>query len=63
MREMEKTQGKNWVTTKDKRSDIPFVRTASVGGWKTNLQAEAVAEDRSQMGKHHGTVGVRPGDA
>ena len=50
MREMEKTQGKNWVTTRDKRSDIPFVRTASVGGWKTNLQEESVAKIEARWG-------------
>jgi hypothetical protein len=50
MREMEKTQGKDWVTTKDKRSDIPFVRTASVGGWKTNLQTEPVAKIEARWG-------------
>jgi hypothetical protein len=50
MREMEKTQGKNWVTTKDKRSDLPFVRTASVGGWKTNLQTEPVAKIEARWG-------------
>jgi Sulfotransferase domain len=50
MREMEKTQGKSWVTTKDKRSDIPFVRTASVGGWKSNLQTEPVAKIEARWG-------------
>jgi hypothetical protein len=50
MREMEKAEGKNWVTTKDKRSDIPFIRTASVGGWKSNLQAESVAKIEARWG-------------
>jgi hypothetical protein len=50
MREMEKTQGKDWVTTKNKRSDIPFIRTASAGGWKTNMQAESVAKIESTWG-------------
>lgn len=50
MREMEKAQGKDWVTTKDKRSDIPFVRTASAGGWKTNLPSEAVAKIEARWG-------------
>jgi hypothetical protein len=50
MREMEKTQGKDWVTTKNKRSDIPFIRTASVGGWKTNLGTESVAKIESTWG-------------
>jgi hypothetical protein len=50
MREMEKTQGKDWVSTKNKRSDIPFIRTASVGGWKTNLGTESVAKIESTWG-------------
>lgn len=50
MREMEKTQGKDWVTTKDKRNDIPFVRTASVGGWRTKLGTESVAKIESTWG-------------
>jgi hypothetical protein len=50
MREMEKTQGKDWVTTKDKRSDIPFVRTASAGGWKTKLPRESVAKIEAKWG-------------
>ena len=50
MREMEKTQGKEWVSTKDKRSDIPFIRTASAGGWKSKLRPESVAEIESAWG-------------
>jgi len=52
MREMEKTQTKDWGSTKykKKRSDIPFVRTASVGGWKTNLRTELVAKIEAAWG-------------
>lgn len=50
MREMEKTQSNDWVTTKNKRSDIPFVRTASVGGWKTNLRTEYAAKIEARWG-------------
>lgn len=50
MREMEKTQSKNWVTTRNKRDDIPFVRTAIAGGWKNTLPAESVAEIESAWG-------------
>jgi hypothetical protein len=57
MREMEKTQGKDWVTTKDKRNDIPFVRTASVGGWKTKLGTESVAKIESRWGHIMAQVG------
>jgi hypothetical protein len=50
MRELEKTEGKDWVSTKDKRSDIPFVRTATAGGWKTKLPPEAVADIEAAWG-------------
>jgi hypothetical protein len=50
MREMERTQGKDWVSTKDKRSDIPFIRTASAGGWRSKLQRESVAQIESAWG-------------
>lgn len=50
MREMEKTQGKDWVSTKNKRDDIPFVRTAIAGGWRSKLRAESVAEIEAAWG-------------
>jgi len=50
LRELEKTQGKDWVSTKDKRSDIPFVRTATSGGWRKKLAPEAVAEIEAAWG-------------
>jgi len=50
MRELEKTQGKDWVSTKDKRDDIPFIRTASAGGWKDQLRPEAVAAIETAWG-------------
>jgi hypothetical protein len=50
MRELERTQGKDWVSTKDKRSDIPFVRTATAGGWRTKLMVDTVAEIEAAWG-------------
>jgi len=50
MRELEKTESKDWVSTRDKRSDIPFVRTAISGGWRTKLAPEAVAEIEAAWG-------------
>lgn len=51
MREMEKTLDKNWgAKFKNKRSDIPLVRTAVAGGWKTNLRTELVAEIEAAWG-------------
>jgi hypothetical protein len=50
MRSLEATQGDKWVSTKDKRSDIPFVRTASSGLWKEKLPAISIAEIESAWG-------------
>jgi hypothetical protein len=50
MRSLEATQGNQWVSTKDKRSDIPFVRTASSGLWKEKLPAISIAEIESAWG-------------
>jgi hypothetical protein len=50
MRELEKLQGDQWVSTKNKRKDIPFVRTASAGGWRTKLPASSVVEIESTWG-------------
>ncbi len=50
MRGLEKTQGDQWVSTKNKRSDIPFVRTASSGLWKEKLPVGSIAEIESAWG-------------
>jgi Sulfotransferase domain len=50
MRELEKLQSDQWVSTKNKRKDIPFVRTALAGGWKTKLPAASVVEIESAWG-------------
>lgn len=42
MRQLEKEQSADWVLTKKTRSDKPFVRTATSGGWKSTLSAAAV---------------------
>jgi hypothetical protein len=50
MRSLEKSQGNEWVSTKNKRSDIPFIRTASSGGWRKLLPANSVAAIESTWG-------------
>ena len=42
MRSLEKTQWNKWITTKDTRQDIPFVREAKAGGWRDRLSEESV---------------------
>ena len=50
MRKLEAKEGGQWVTTKNKRSDIPFVRTASSGLWKEMLPSTSIAEVESAWG-------------
>ena len=50
MREMEKTQSQDWAATKNRRTDIPFVRTATSGGWKAKLPPECAAQIEAAWG-------------
>jgi Sulfotransferase domain len=50
MRKLEASQGDQWVSTKNKRSDIPFVRTAASGLWKNKLPASSIAEIETAWG-------------
>jgi len=43
MRSLEKKEANRWVLTRETRADKPFVRTAIVGGWKSQLEPESVA--------------------
>jgi hypothetical protein len=40
MRQLEKKQAQLFTSTKDTRQDIPFVRTARSGGWRSELTEE-----------------------
>jgi Sulfotransferase domain len=42
MRSLERTQSRDWRTTRSTRQDIPFVREAKSGGWRQNLSPESV---------------------
>jgi hypothetical protein len=44
MRKLEKDQALLWSSTQGTRQDVPFVREARSGGWKTSLPESAVAE-------------------
>jgi len=50
LRELEKREGGEWVTTKNKRSDIPFIGSAVAGKWKSVLPESAVVEIESAWG-------------
>lgn len=57
LRELENKEGGEWVTTKDKRSDIPFIGSAVAGKWKSKLPAAAVAEIEEAWGSLMVTLG------
>jgi hypothetical protein len=67
LRELENKQGDAWVTTKNKRSDIPFIGSAVAGKWRSKLPAAAVAEIESAWGPLMVSLGyeltrLAPGD-
>lgn len=51
MRAMEKLQSDNWVATKGRRKDIPFVGVAKSGGWKHTLSGRAIARIEEAWGE------------
>ena len=51
MRDLEKSQWKKWVTTKDTRADIPFVREAKSGGWRKRLSEASVRAIENAWGQ------------
>ncbi|SPE44729.1 putative Sulfotransferase [Candidatus Sulfotelmatobacter sp. SbA7] len=57
MRKMEETQGSQWVTTKGRREDIPFVGKAKHGGWQSLLPESSVEEIESAWGPLMKTLG------
>jgi hypothetical protein len=50
MRKLEQTQALMWSSTRNTRQDIPFVRSAKSGGWKTGLPEASVAELEAAWG-------------
>lgn len=50
MRMLEKLQADKWESTKDTRKDLPFVRSATAGAWKSGLTHEAVAQIEQAWG-------------
>jgi hypothetical protein len=50
MREQEKKQSPKWSLTRNTRQDIPFVRTARSGNWRSALPESAVAVIESNCG-------------
>ncbi len=63
MRKLEKSQALQWSSTRETRQDIPFVRAAKSGGWRTELPEAAAAQVEAQWGHimaHLGYELLRP---
>ncbi len=50
MRKLEKSQAHLWSSIKSTRQDVPFVRSAQAGGWRTGLPEGAVAQLEAAWG-------------
>jgi len=50
MRKLEKSQAQQFSSTKDTRKDIPFVRIAKAGGWRSELSEQDVARIEDAWG-------------
>jgi hypothetical protein len=50
MRKLEDQQSNAWVTTRESRKDIPFVRSAKSGQWKQALPSASVLEIEAAWG-------------
>ena len=50
MQQLEKEQQDQWVATRKHRKDIPFVRVAKTGGWRTNLPERSVQQIETAWG-------------
>jgi hypothetical protein len=51
MRKLERSQAQLWSSTKDTRQDVPFVREAKAGGWRSQLPEASVSEIETAWGK------------
>ncbi|MGC2195350.1 MAG: sulfotransferase domain-containing protein [Terriglobales bacterium] len=57
MRELEKLESDAWIATKNRRKDIPFVRVAKSGGWRTSLPESCVQQIEAAWGDLMTTLG------
>jgi len=60
MRALEKKQAGKWSSTRNTRQDIPFVRTAKAGNWKTELPGAAIQRIETAWGPLMRWLGYAP---
>jgi hypothetical protein len=57
MRKLEKLEQDQWIATKDRRKDIPFIGIAKAGGWKASMPESCVWQIESAWGELMTKVG------
>jgi Sulfotransferase domain len=57
MRQLEKQEQNQWIATKNRRKDIPFVGKAKAGGWRTSLPESCVRQIEAAWGDVMTAVG------
>lgn len=57
LRQLEKQDAQVWIGTKNRRQDIPMIRVATSGGWRTDLPQECAAKIEAAWGDLMSTVG------
>jgi len=50
MRELEEKQAHVFSSTRETRPDLPYIRKAKAGGWRTDLPRDCVAKIESAWG-------------
>ncbi len=61
MRALEGTEGKEWISTKGKRPDVPFIGSAVPGKWRSKLTTTAIAEIESAWSPLMTRLGYKSG--
>jgi hypothetical protein len=51
MRKLEEIEAVQWVATRNRRQDIPFVGVAKAGGWRTSLPEHCINQIESAWGE------------
>jgi hypothetical protein len=57
LRQLEKQDANVWIGTRNRRQDIPMIRVATSGGWRTDLPKDCVAKIEAAWGDLMSTVG------
>jgi Sulfotransferase domain len=63
LRKLEKTEHEQWISTKGKRADVPFIGEAVAGGWQQKLSKGSIALIESAWGNLMTSLGYQLSNA